>query len=547
MSINTALSGLLTYQRALQTTSHNITNVATDGYTRQRVDLSARTPELLGNGYVGKGVQVNAVERIYDQYLVDNVNSRTSTYNQFTSYYNIASQLDTVLGDSSIGLSSAMEGFFNSVQDVASNPTSIPARQVVLSQAETLNARFQTINRQVSDLRAGVNSQMEAMVAEVNTIATAIADLNVDIVRASGEAGGGSPNDLLDQRDRLVAKLSEYTNVRTNEQSDRSMDVFIGSGQALVLGSSQNNLAVINDDFDVQSRQIAFVNGGVNIPITEQLSGGKLGGLINVRTQVLDVAQNSLGRIAIALSTDFNTQHQLGDDLSGTAGGLFFTDIGTSSPVVLPNQKNNPASGNFTVTIDDVNALKASDYRLNYDGTNYTVLRMSDKSVVYSGAGLPGTIASEGITLSLTGSVTAGDSFLVRPTRYAAGQTGLLVTDPADIAAAASGTASGNNANALSLAALQTTRGMAGSTASFQEAYGITVADIGVKTNQAGISRDSQKVLLDQAIEARNSVSGVNLDEEAANLIKFQQAYQAAAQLISVNDQLFQTLLNAVS
>lgn len=547
MSINVALSGLTTYQRALETTSHNITNVATEGYSRQRVDLSARTPEYIGVGFLGKGVQAIAVERVYDQFLQNQVNNRTSSFNDHSTYYDIASQLDSVLGDSSIGLTSALEGFFNSIQDVASNPTSIPARQVVLSQADTLSTRFQTINQQIEDLRVNVNSQMSVMVSDINNLAQSIADLNTEIVRASGQAGGGSPNDLLDQRDRLITKLSEYTNVSTNEQSDRSVNVFIGSGQALVLGSSYNTMAVLNDDFDVQSRQIAFVNSGVNIPITEQLSGGKLGGLIDVKTEVLDSAQNSLGRIAIAFATDFNAQHQLGDDLSGTAGGLFFTDIGSSSPLVLPNTNNNAASGNFSITIDDVNALQPSDYRLSYDGANYTMLRMSDNSVVYSGAAVPGTLASEGITLSLTGSVSAGDSFMVRPTRYAAGQTGVQITDPAKIAAAATGTASGNNENALSLAALQTTRNMAGGTASFQEAYGMVVANVGVKTNQAGIAKDSQKVLLDQALESRNAVSGVNLDEEAANLIKYQQAYQAAAQLVSIDDQLFQTLLGAVS
>lgn len=547
MSINVALSGLLSYQRALETTSHNITNVATEGYSRQRVDLSSRTPEYIGVGFLGKGVQTAAVERVYDQFLQNQVTNRTSSYNQYSSYYNIATQLDSVLGDSSIGLTSALEGFFNSIQDVASNPTSIPARQVVLSQADTLSTRFSTINQQVEDLRAGINSQMSAMVSDMNSLAKAISDLNIDIVRASGAAGGAPPNDLLDQRDRLVSQLAEYTNVSTNEQSDRSMNVYIGTGQALVLGSSYNTIAVLNDDFDVQARKLAFVTGSTTIPITEQLSGGKLGGLLDVKTDILDAAQNSLGRIAIALSTDFNTQHQLGDDLSGTVGGLFFTDVGASSPKVLPNTNNNPASGNFSITIDDVNALQPSDYRLGFDGSNYTMLRMSDNTVVYSGAAAPGTLASEGITLTLAGTVAAGDSFLVRPTRYAAGQTGVQITDPAKIAAAATGSPSGNNSNALSLAALQTTRGMAGGTATFQEAYGIVVADVGVKTNQVGIAKDSQKVLLDQAIESRNAVSGVNLDEEAANLIKFQQAYQAAAQLVSVNDQLFQTLLNAVS
>jgi flagellar hook-associated protein 1 FlgK len=277
-----------------------------------------------------------------------------------------------------------------------------------------------------------------------------------------------------------------------------------------------------------------------------------LGGLLDVREQVIDAGQAALGRIAVALSNTFNTQHQLGDDLNGNAGGLFFNAVDTTAPRSLPSANNDPSSGNFTITINNVSELKASDYRLSYDGGSATfkLMRMSDNTVVDSGfnvGSLPRTIANEGITIDLTGTVAGGDSFLLAPTRYAASQMGLAISDPAEVAAAANGNAVGDNTNALALAGLQTQGTMDGGRASYLDAYGEMVADIGIQTHRAAVNGDAQKALLNQAMEAREAVSGVNLDEEAANLLKYQQAYQASAQVISVVNSLFQTLFNAVS
>ena len=551
MTIDTALSGLRAFQSALDTTSHNIANVATDGYSRQRVDLVTREAQLLGAGYVGKGVTTAAIQRSYDQFLTNQVTNRTSNTNQFQAYYGIASQLDTTLGNADAGLATVLNDFFNSVQDVASDPTSIPARQVMLSAADNLNARFQSINTQIGDLTNNVNSQLSGVVSEMNTIATSIADINQQIVSAYGAAGGnGAPNDLLDQRDRLVQQLSQYANVTTNEQSDHSLNVYIGTGQPLVLGSTTNTLSAVNNQYDVNARDIAFTSTGITTVVTDQINGGQLGGLLDVKKNVLDPARNQIGKLAVGLANQFNTQHQLGQDLNGNAGGLFFTAVDTSSPAVLPSSNNTTGSGNFSVAVNDVNALQASDYRLNYDGTNFTLTRLSDNKVVDSGfttAGLPRAEASEGFTLSLSGTVSAGDSFLVRPVYYAAGDTGLAISDPSAIAAGTTGSGVGNNGNALALSALQTSKGLDGSTANYMQIYSKMVAFVGEKTHQADSSQKAQKVLLDQAVASRDALSGVNLDEEAANLIKYQQAYQAAAQLISVNDELFQTLLGAVS
>lgn len=555
-TLSTAVSGLLTYQRALATTSHNIANVNTPGYSRQIDDIKTLEPELLGTGYIGRGVAVVTTQRVYDQFLIDQVASRTANYNQLEAYQTIANQLDLALGDSDGGLTVALQAFFNAVQQVASNPTSIPARQVLISEGEALTDRFQSLDSQIQNLRNNVNSQLEVTAANVNTLGELIADINLDIVNATGAAGNNPPNDLLDQRDELVRELAELTSVSTSLNSDNSINVYIGNGQALVLGSTANSFTTVRNAYDPSKLEMAFVSGGTTVIISDFMTGGKIGGLLDVREELIDKAQLDLGRIAIGVASAFNAQHIAGDDLSGTPGGLFFTAVNSNSPTVMQSANNDVLSGTLSVTIPvpintNVNNLKASDYRLDYDGANFSLVRLSDDVTVDSGfgvGGLPRTIASEGIELSaMTGPVVAGDSFLIRPTRYAAGEMGVVITDPRTVAAAANGTAEGNNANALALAAIQNNRGLGGSTESFGEAYGGIIAHVAIKTQQVSISAKVGQGLLNQAIEARSSVSGVNLDEEAANLIKYQQAYQASAQLIAVLNEVFQTLIRVVS
>lgn len=547
--LNTATSALLSYQKALATTGHNIANVNTEGYRKQRVDLTANEPELFGGSFIGRGVNISAINRSYDEFLYQQVLSRTASTSEYDTYLGVSSQLDATLADPNAGLGSSLQSFFNSVQDLASNPSSTPARQVVLSEGESLANRFHTINQQVKDLRDNVYGQLGVVVTTINHLSKSIADINFDIVRATGEAGGGAPNDLLDQRDRLVTELADLTTVKTSIQDDGAMNVFIGTGQALVLGNSSNTMALVTDNFDVSEKQLAFVTNGVTAVVTSQLTGGRIGGLLAVKDEVVDTAQNTLGRIALALTQHFNAQHQLGSDLNGNNGGLFFADIMTTAPAVLTDATNNPASGSIAVSITDVNALTSSDYRLNYDGSNFSLVRMDDNTLVDSGfttADFPRTVVAEGLRLSLNGGFSAGDSFLIRPTRDAAGQFAMQITDTGDLAAAAAGKASGNNENALALAGLQSARGMANSSANYQETFGSLIADVGVKTNRAYVTGQAQQVLLKQAIDSEESVSGVNLDEEAANLLKYQQAYQANAKVISTVDAVFQSLLNAI-
>ncbi|HEC20395.1 MAG TPA: flagellar hook-associated protein FlgK [Gammaproteobacteria bacterium] len=544
--LSTAVSGLQAFQRNLVTIGHNISNVNTEGYSRQTVDMAAREPNVAGNGFIGTGVDITTVRRVYDQFLFDQVTARNSSFNQLDTLQTMASGVDELLSNEDVGLNPVIQKFFNALQDVANDPTSIPARQVLISEAQTLTDRFQAFDQRFADMRNSLNLQLQAATSEVNSLASSIAAMNKDIALKSGLAGGQPPNDLLDKRDQLLNQLSKLVTVNTSQSSDGSLSVFIGNGQPLVLSGDARALSTLRNEYDPTQLEVSFDDGANSFPISNQLSGGKIGGLLAVREQLLDPVQNAMGRIAIGLASAVNIQHQLGDDINGNPGGLFFNDILTTSPQVLASSNNNAASGTVSVAINDTNLMQPSDYRLNYDGANFSLTRLSDNSVVDAGftvADFPRSVAAEGITLSLAGSVSAGDSFLIRPVHQGANDLGVAIGSAAEVAAAGAGNALGDNSNALALVALQSQNLLGGSTESFQSAYAKMVSTVGVTTREAKVNANAQQTLLDRATEAQQAVSGVNLDEEAANLVKFQQAYQAAAQVIRISDEVFQTLL----
>ena len=548
--LSIGISGLQASQRNLATTGHNISNVNTDGFSRQSVEQATRSPTSSGNGFIGSGVDVVSIQRVFDQFLSDQVTARTSSFNQLDTLQQLASGIDGLLANPDAGLNPVLQKFFNAVQDVSNNPTSIPARQVVISEAQTLVDRFSSLDNRLEDLRSSVNGQLDAVTTEINTIASSIAGLNDSITQESGKAGGQPPNDLLDKRDVLINRLAELVGVNTVNGNDGSVNVFIGNGQSLVLGNTATSIGTMRNIFDKSQLDVSLRSGTTEYSISSQITGGKLGGLLAFRDEVINPAQDSMGRIAIGLAATFNTQHQLGDDINGNPGGLFFNDIVASSPQVLSSSNNNPASGTVGVSISDTNLMKASEYRLNYDGATFSLQRLSDNTIVDSGFAIgdfPRTVAGDGITLTLSGSAAAGDSFLIRPVRNGGSDISVAIGSAAEFAAAASGNALGDNSNALALVAMQLKNVMGGSTETYQSAYAKLVSSVGGVTNKAKINANAQSTLLNKAVEEQQNVSGVNLDEEAANLVKFQQAYQASAQLVRIANEVFQTLINATS
>jgi len=542
--LGTAASGLQAFQRAISVTGHNISNANTDGYTRQRVELGTRPPSFTGQGFIGNGVQVESIERVFDEFVTERLRNTTSSSSQYETLALLSGRVSNLLGDDQAGLGNGLEAFFNAVQALADDPSSIPVRQLLLAEGESLVARFHNLDTQLDSMRDEINGSLTNMVAEINSLSTAIAEANRNIVDATSQGSGAAPNDLLDERDNLINRLSELVSVRTVEQENGATNVFVGSGQSLVTGFLASELRTVPNNFDNRHLDIAVVGAGISTVITGNLTGGQLGATLDFRDRMLDPAQNGLGRIAVTVATEFNRQHGLGMDLDGVAGTDFFS---VTAPQVAANL-NNTGTASVTASFDSANIddLSTDDYLLGFDGAAWSLSRVSDgQPVTMTGSG---PFFADGLQIDIAGGAAAGDRFLIRPTRSASADVSMLIGNPREIAAAASAAAPapGDNSNALLLANLQVAQTMENATTSFQGAYGQLVGELGTQTRSAQINADAQAALLSQAQQSRDAVSGVNLDEEAANLLRFQQAYQAIAQVISVADSTFQTLLNAV-
>jgi len=545
--LGTALSGLIAFQRSLDTTSHNIANVNTDGYSRQRAELATRPAEFNGAGFIGQGVNVATISRSYDQFVTNQLTSSTTAFAETRTLSTLASQVDNIIANEATGLLPTLKSFFNTVNEVANDPSSLPARQAVTSEAGSLTQQFNALSSQFEGLRNQTNKQLQTNVDDINSFAEGIAALNNKIVTDSSRTSGEQlPNDLIDQRDALVAKIAEKISVSTIAQQDGSISLFVGQGQSLVLGVNAAKLSLAGSSNDPSHQNILI--GGLDI--TRQITGGELSGALKFRDEVLDPAQQQLGLVAAGFAVQFNTVHTAGFDLNGDAGTAVFS-LGT--PVLTVPVTPNPGNvGSITAAYDPltIGQLTPSDYELSYDGTDYSLKRLSDNKITTITAGSSTTINGPGFTLS-TSAVSANDSFLIRPTFDAAKKITALITDPGKIAAAGTTGGSGSpvpgdNTVALSLADLEKKSVLLNGKATFNDAYGQLVAKVGTLTHGAKISSSAQEVLLNQAKQNRENLAGVNLDEEAANLIKFQQSYQAAAQVVSVARSLFDTLIGAV-
>lgn len=433
--LNIAVTGLNAAQGGLVTTSHNISNASTDGFNRQRTVQTTLTPQFTGAGFFGQGTAITTVERAYSKFLAGQVLSSQSRASELETYASEIQQIDNMLGDPSIGMSPAITGLFKAVNEVAANPSSIPARQSLLSSANALVGRFQEVDQRMTEIRDGVNSQLTNEVTTINALARQISDVNQRIIIAEAAGAGQQANDLHDQRDLLVSDLNKHIRADVLVQSDGSFSVFIGNGQPLVVGETALTLTANLATDDPSRTEVNLLSPtGTTIRVPQgMLSGGSLGGLLQFRSQTLDSAQNSLGRIAVGMAQIFNDQHRLGQDLTGVMGKDFFLE---PAVVVNPDTRNlAPATppGDIQVAVTDPNSLTNSDYSLTAVAGGYSLLRLSDNTVVFSGATLPITI--EGMTIRANGVPATGASFKILPTRYAARDVAVSLTDVRNIAA----------------------------------------------------------------------------------------------------------------
>jgi flagellar hook-associated protein 1 FlgK len=708
--MSTSISGLQIAQLGIQTADHNIANAKTPGFNRQRTIQASNAAMATGAGYIGQGARVTTVERIYDSFLYAQVTRAQTSSSELSTYYAQIKQIDNMLADANAGVSSALQDFFSGVSTVAANPSQVPGRQSMVSSAQALASRFQTVDDRISQLYEGVDSQITTAVTTINSYSTQIAKLNESIVLATASTNQ-PPNDLLDQRDQLVLEMNKFVKVSTTTNNDGSFNVYFGNGQQLVVSLQAKMMTAQPSVADPTRLAIGLQTASGSLELPESyVSGGSLGGLLSFRSVSLDRVSNDLGRNAASLALTFNAQNALGQDLLGNVAGdanfqAKFFNVPTpqvvastlnkvSSPDVFVSYTTPPPfNGNFYTD------LTGSDYRLNVGATTLTLTRLSDNkqwpqspAVATTVAALNGLLAADPQGFSLDPAVfnlatDAGASYLIEPTRGAASNisvnsaiafdprlvaaaapirtaagtinatTGAItnankgtasisagsvgtgyqavipgvfpavapgvpltltfnsnttpasapavpnltgfpvgstvrvtngttvtdypsltaasfvpftsgatislmtgpnpVTDSIALSVAISGTpvngdsfsigrnlaATTDGRNALVLGQLQTQNTMSGKTASYQSAYSQMVSVVGNKTREMEVKGKAQDALLKQSENARSSLSGVNLDEEAANLMRFQQAYKASAQAMSVANTLFDTVL----
>ena len=638
--LNIGITGLNAAQAWLNTTSHNISNASTPGYSRQTVGQSTLNPVFTGGGFFGQGTQVDSVKRVYSQFLENQVLTADTRRASLAAYEAQVAQIDNLLADATSGLSPAIQSFFTGVQEVAANPSSVPARQAMLASAESLTARFQYLDGRLTDIRNGVEGDIASTVTQINAHAKQLAEINQRILVAESAGSGTPANDLHDLRATVLRDLNELIQVSTVTESDGSLSVFIGNGQPLVVRSQVTTLTTTPSAENPQQLAVGLqLIGGGSVQMPETLlTGGSLGGLLEFRRDALTNAESQLGLIAVGLTESFNAQHRLGQDLDGNLGLNFFTPL---SPDVRPVSG---ATSTPTVAFGNVANLTGDSYRLTYTNTTgaYSLVNARTGASVASAA-------SVGLTITPPGTTVSGEVFIIEPTQQAASNISVGIGDTRLVAAAgpvrasvgsnnagtgavvgvtttsvagfatgsphigthtlqfngvtnqydvrdASNTLIGSiaynpatdsagvtrtlpgalggidirlsgvpvtgdritlesntegvadNSNAVALGNLQTAKTLLGAggaaTASYQSTYSNLVSAIGNKTSEVKVSRAAQETLVGQATASREALSGVNLDEEAANLIRFQQAYQASARVISIAGSLFDEILS---
>lgn len=678
--ISIGMSGLTAAQSGLHTTGNNIANADVAGYSRQQNIQTTNGSIRYGQVFIGSGTTLADVRRVYNSFLDNQLRTSTSLNSDAASYLSQITSVDSLLSDANTGITGALQNFFSSLQGLSSKPNDDASRQLLLTNAEALTNRFNTIAAQFKEQNANINGNLKSMTEQVNNLAKTVAALNEQIAKVA--AVNGQPNDLMDQRDETIRQLSELVGVQTSERNG-NIDITLANGQSLVLGTSVNTLTTVTSTTDPSQVSIKLSYNNSTVDVTNSLTGGEIGGLLRYRSETLVPAQNEIGRLALVMADKMNSQLAQGIDKNGEFGAALFSDINNALAMAgrsIAMSGNSSGSGNLDVVIKDTGLLSTSDYQVTFtSATSYTVRKLPDNTSM-------GTFdlnddpqpVIDGFSLNLNGgAVSAGDSFKITPTRNAAANLDVVMTDSKRLALAApltatsnssntgtgvitqpvltsvldiadsaqrlelqngikystpvrlvfgdetitpqtysvvdskgnsigsgtfvpgqnntlqinvpmvdstgapvldsnnvqktfsfqmdvagspkkndtytvslTGAASSDNRNGLSLLELQKAQtvdvGSATKGVSLTDAYGKLVESVGAKTKQAQMDSSATTAILTQAKASRDSLSGVQLDEEAGNLVKYQQYYTASSQIVKAAQDMFNTLISAL-
>jgi flagellar hook-associated protein 1 FlgK len=625
-ALNIAARALTTNLDALKVVGNNIANVNTEGYSRQNVLLRTSGYQEFGNGFFGKGVEIATITRNHDAYLTREATAAKSAASADSMRLSKLKQLEDLFPTGPTGLGASMNNMLNAWNDVASSPSNLTARVVVIARGDEFAARLRTTGAQLDEQQLGTELQVEATVTAVNRLAQDLATVNQRILETRGSPH--TPNDLFDQRDQLLSDLNQYVRTSNVPGEGGTVSVFVGGSQPLVLGQTANKLEFTAGTLP---RELKFAQGGASTPMDyKQLGGGELAGLMTYLREDLPNMQNQTGRMALALATTMNQQHGLGVNLVDAQKDDFFVPPTLAPGMAAPT---NTGSATASVTVSDVTKLRASDYELRVNATSVDVIRLSDgQSTSFNSLA---AIAVDGLTFSVpsSGTANAGDRFTLRPYADAARNLNMSLTAPDRLAAAspvlvtpASGNASGLSVERLSavspsaaltnnvtisfqaggtytvndttagttstgnafiagqpinvngwsltlrgsptvddsftvaeapLGSTTQNSGNAGAFLALREqptfdgvplgdGYVSVISSLGTKVQSAKFAAEFTSQVATSTESARSGAAGVNLDEEAARLLQFQQSYQASAKFLQIAQSTFDTLLQTV-
>ena len=547
---NIARSGIQAHQQGLATTSHNISNINTKGYSRQEVVLETNRP---AEGVIGSGVQVTHVRRIVDSFIENQLTAGNEDLGFISSRTTFLSQADGIVTETeNAGLSHGITEFFNALRDVATNPESPIQRTVVLAKAQTLTQVFVDHASAFNQIRLDANQEIRRHVETINGLAGRVASLNDEIFKA--ESSGREAPDLRDQRTVLINDIAELVDIEQVQLRD-GIGINVG-GQLLVGGNHANALTTIPDADNPPFEDVAFVRSDGNaFAISHKIQGGKIGGLLVARDADVVAFQDRLDRLAAVLVNELNQQHEVGYGLDDSTGQLFFSALSPQAP--LADDQNSGTAVGTSVAITPVTGPPLQtfqNYEVQFSGAaTFDVVNIDTGiTVVSGGAYVSGnTFNFDGLDVVLTGTPAAGDVFHVGAHKGAAQRFGLAITNTNRIAAASQPSTAltgpkvpGDNTNALALVGLHTSRHSSLGNLTLNDYQTITIGNVGSAARESELTFNAVTLEVDQLQGLRESVSGVSLDEELTNLLSFQRSFEASARMITVADELFQTVLS---
>ncbi|GAB6259876.1 flagellar hook-associated protein FlgK [Photobacterium sp. R1] len=614
--------GVLTAQRQLNTTSHNINNVNTEGYSRQSVVQETNDPFWSAGNHYGTGVHAAEVRRGYDQFATNELNLTTTNHSYATERDGQLERLDKLLSNSASQVPQDMNQWYDAVKAMADSPSDLGARKVVLEKAKMVATGLNDTHRVLAEQKDVTNDVLAKTLNRVNDIGRELVEIHEALLKTPNS---GANNDLMDRHQSLINELSTYTKVTVTRKNTETFNVLIGTGHTLVSGTHASELKMIDGDPDPQQTRLAVVAGKSLKAISSDDIGGKLASLFEYRDKTLPKVMDELGKMAIGFTDSVNQLQSQGLDLNGRVGETMFTDV--NAPEVAASRALIPRGSNAQVSvyIEDLSKLKGGEYELGFNGSQHTLKLPDGSTQTVIPSGTPPSFSVDGVRIEIAAPIASGDKILLRPTRDAGRDVQAVMTDPAKIAAqsynssstqtqgkaafaitsagplrefqvavspdasqfavldmqgnvlqpplpyppngpvAVGGTsftlshgavggdvfavnlnaATGDNGNLIKMQDLQNMKVMNQGRSSVIDVYEGLNTEMGVQRASAARLKEVGRQEKEAAQSRVAEISGVNLDEEAANMMKFQQAYMASSRIMTVANETFNTLLNA--